>query len=79
MVKTHISSKGQTTIPSIFRKRWKTSQVVWEANADGTARVSPTPSLMSLYGSAADGKPRDPDEKARARKEIGRVNKKADK
>jgi len=73
MVKSHISSKGQTTIPAIFRRRWKTSEVLWEANPDGTARVSPTPDLMSLYGSAADGKPRDPHEKVRARKEMGKL------
>jgi bifunctional DNA-binding transcriptional regulator/antitoxin component of YhaV-PrlF toxin-antitoxin module len=72
MVKTTISSKGQTTIPSVFRKKWKTSQVLWDLNPDGTARVSPTPNIMSLLGSAADGKPRDPDEKKKARFEIGR-------
>ena len=72
MVKTRISSKGQTTIPYEIRKKWKTSQVLWEVNPDGTARVSPTPDLMSLLGSAADGKPRDPDEKKKARQEMGR-------
>jgi bifunctional DNA-binding transcriptional regulator/antitoxin component of YhaV-PrlF toxin-antitoxin module len=72
MVKTTISSKGQTTIPSLFRKKWKTSQVLWDLNPDGTARVSPTPDIMSLLGSAADGKPCHPDEKKKARYEIGR-------
>jgi bifunctional DNA-binding transcriptional regulator/antitoxin component of YhaV-PrlF toxin-antitoxin module len=72
MVKTHISSKGQTTIPSAFRKKWKVTQVLWESNPDGTARVSPTPDLMSLLGSAAHGKTRDPDEKKKARQALGR-------
>jgi bifunctional DNA-binding transcriptional regulator/antitoxin component of YhaV-PrlF toxin-antitoxin module len=72
MVKTHISSKGQTTIPSALRKKWKASQIWWELNPDGTARVSPTPDIMSLLGSAADGQPRDPDEKKKARQAMGR-------
>jgi bifunctional DNA-binding transcriptional regulator/antitoxin component of YhaV-PrlF toxin-antitoxin module len=70
MVKTRISSKGQTTIPSELRKKWKVSQIWWEVNSDGTARVSPTPDIMSLLGSAADGKPRDPDEKKKAREAM---------
>ena len=41
-------------------------------NPDGTARVSPTPDIMSLLGSAADGKPRGHDEKSRTRAAIGR-------
>jgi hypothetical protein len=72
MVRTHVSSKGQTTIPSALRKKWKTSQVWWETNSDGTARVSPTPGLMSLFGSASQGKPRDPDERKKARHALGR-------
>jgi bifunctional DNA-binding transcriptional regulator/antitoxin component of YhaV-PrlF toxin-antitoxin module len=72
MVKTQISSKGQTTIPSSFRKKWKASQVLWESNPDGTAHVSPAPDLMSLLGSAADGRPADSDEKKKARVAIGR-------
>jgi bifunctional DNA-binding transcriptional regulator/antitoxin component of YhaV-PrlF toxin-antitoxin module len=72
MVKTKVSSKGQTTIPRKFLKLWKTSQVLWDLNPDGTARVAPTPNLMSLLGSASDGKPRNPDEKKKARYEIGR-------
>ena len=72
MVKTHISSKGQTTIPSILRKKWKASQVWWEINSDGTARVSPTPGMMSLFGSASQGKPHDPNERKKARQALGR-------
>ena len=72
MVKTSISSKGQTTIPREFIKRWRTSKVWWRRNPDGSARVSPAPDIMSLLGSASDGKPRDPDEKKKARREIGR-------
>jgi bifunctional DNA-binding transcriptional regulator/antitoxin component of YhaV-PrlF toxin-antitoxin module len=72
MVKTRVSSKGQTTIPRKFLKLWKTSQVLWDLNKDGSARVSPTPDIMSLFGSASDGKLRDPNEKKKARHEIGR-------
>jgi bifunctional DNA-binding transcriptional regulator/antitoxin component of YhaV-PrlF toxin-antitoxin module len=71
MVKTHISSKGQTTIPSVLRKKWNVSQVWWEINPDGTARVSPTPDIMSLLGSASQSKPRDPAEKKKARQALG--------
>jgi bifunctional DNA-binding transcriptional regulator/antitoxin component of YhaV-PrlF toxin-antitoxin module len=72
MVKTRISSKGQTTIPRKFLKLWKTSQVLWDLNPDGSARVSPTPDIMSLLGSASDNRQRDPNEKKKARAEIGR-------
>jgi len=72
MVRTQISSKGQTTIPSALRKKWKVAQVLWDINPDGTARVSPAPDLMSLLGSACHGRLRDPDEKKKARDAIGR-------
>ena len=62
MVKTQISSKGQTTIPALFRKRWKTSKVLWESNPDGSARVGPAPDIMALFGQASHGKPHDPHE-----------------
>ena len=67
MVKTHVSSKGQTTIPVALRKRWKSSEVVWEELPDGAALVRPVPDLMALFGSAHTAQPRDPAEKARAR------------
>jgi len=72
MVKTRISSKGQTTIPRRFLKLWKTSQVLWDLNPDGTARVSPVPDIMALMGSAAEGGLRNPDEKRGARAAMGR-------
>jgi hypothetical protein len=72
MVKTKISSKGQTTIPRKFLKLWKTSQVLWDLNPDGTARVAPTPDIMSLLGSAANSTSRDPNEKRKIREAIGR-------
>ena len=53
LIKTRISSKGQTTVPRRFLKLWKTSQVLWDLNPDGTARVSPTPDIMALMGSIA--------------------------
>jgi bifunctional DNA-binding transcriptional regulator/antitoxin component of YhaV-PrlF toxin-antitoxin module len=67
MVKTHISSKGQTTIPAKFRARWKSSEVVWEDMPDGSAQVRPVPDILALLGSAHTEQPRDPDEKAKAR------------
>jgi hypothetical protein len=72
MAKTNRSSEGQTTIPSTLRKKWKVSQVRWQLNPDGTARVSPAPPIMSLLGSAADGRPRDAREKKKARQAQGR-------
>jgi hypothetical protein len=51
---------------------WKTSQVLWDLNPDGTARVSPTPDIMSLLGSAGDGRPPGAGEKKRTRSAIGR-------
>jgi bifunctional DNA-binding transcriptional regulator/antitoxin component of YhaV-PrlF toxin-antitoxin module len=70
MVKTRISSKGQTTIPSQFRKQWKTSQVFWETGPKGTAVVRPVPDAMSLLGIAGNGRPRDPREMDKAQKGI---------
>jgi hypothetical protein len=67
MVKTYISSKGQTTIPAKYRARWKTAEVVWEDLPDGGARVRPVPDIMSLLGSAHTTQPRDPDEKSKGR------------
>jgi bifunctional DNA-binding transcriptional regulator/antitoxin component of YhaV-PrlF toxin-antitoxin module len=67
MVKTHISSKGQTTIPVKFRARWKSAEVLWEDMPDGSAHVRPVPDILSLLGSAGSAQPRDPDEKSKAR------------
>lgn len=67
MVKTHISSKGQTTIPAKFRARWKSAEVVWEDMPDGSAQVRPVPDIMSLLGSAHTSQARDPDEMDKAR------------
>lgn len=72
MVKTKISGKGQTTIPREFIKLWQTSRVLWRRNPDGSAQLSPAPDIMSLLGSASDGKPRDPDEKEKGRRAMGR-------
>ena len=71
-VKTRGSSKGQTTIPRRFLKVWKTSQVLWDLNPDGSARVSPAPDIMSLLGSAADGRPPAENEKRKIRTALGR-------
>jgi len=71
MVKTSITSKGQTTIPVELRRLWKTSEVIWESCEDGSARVRPLPDVMSLFGSASSALPRDPAEKRKAREAIG--------
>ena len=67
MVKTHVSSKGQTTIPAKYRARWKSVEVIWEDLPDGSAQVRPLPDIMALYGSAHSDLPRDPLEKSIAR------------
>jgi hypothetical protein len=72
MVKTRVSSKGQTTIPRRFLKMWKTSQVLWNLNPDGTVRVSPQPDIMALMGSVAGDGSSGPDEKSNTRAAIGR-------
>ena len=72
MVRTTITSKGQTTVPLALRRKWKTSVMLWEACEDGSARVRPAVDVMALYGAAGDGTPRDPEEKARAREAMGR-------
>lgn len=70
MVRTHITSKGQTTIPSHFRKKWKVSQVFWESGPGGSAVVRPVPGAMSLLGIANNGRPRDPREMEKANEAI---------
>ncbi|HXC02235.1 MAG TPA: hypothetical protein VNU49_06250 [Opitutaceae bacterium] len=77
MVKTLITSKGQTTVPVELRRIWKTAEVVWETCKDGSARVRPVPDVMSLFGAANDGTPRDPEEKRKAREAMGRRTGKA--
>jgi bifunctional DNA-binding transcriptional regulator/antitoxin component of YhaV-PrlF toxin-antitoxin module len=67
MVKTRVSSKGQTTIPGRYRSRWKTSEVVWEDAPDGGAIVRPLPDIMALFGSAHTVQPRERNEKSKAR------------
>ena len=67
MVKTQVSSKGQTTIPARYRARWKSAEVVWEDLPDGSALVRPVPDIMSLFGSAHSAQLRDSKEKATAR------------
>jgi bifunctional DNA-binding transcriptional regulator/antitoxin component of YhaV-PrlF toxin-antitoxin module len=67
MVKTHVSSKGQTTIPAKFRSRWKSLEVVWVELPDGSAQVRPVPDIMMLLGSARTAQTRDPKEKEKGR------------
>ena len=75
MVKTLISSKGQTTIPAKFRARWKSNEVVWEETPDGGAHVRPVPNILSLFGSAHTAQPRDPKEKEKGRAAWAEKNK----
>jgi len=70
MVKTQISSKGQTTIPITFRNRWHASQVIWTSNPDGSASVRPAPDVMALLGRAGSKKPRLKNEREIAADEI---------
>jgi bifunctional DNA-binding transcriptional regulator/antitoxin component of YhaV-PrlF toxin-antitoxin module len=72
MVRTLITSKGQTTVPIEIRRNWKGSEILWEACPDGTARVRPAPDVMTLFGAAGSSVPRDPREKARGRELMGR-------
>jgi len=76
MVRTKITSKGQTTIPSIIRKKWKTHQVFWEGKPDGSAVVRPVPDAAALFGIAGDGRRKDPQEKEKAEKGIAEDAKK---
>ncbi len=66
MVRTTITSKGQTTVPLGLRRLWKTSHIVWAENPDGSAIVRPAPDVMDLFGAAANETPRDPEEKEHA-------------
>jgi bifunctional DNA-binding transcriptional regulator/antitoxin component of YhaV-PrlF toxin-antitoxin module len=72
MVRTLITSKGQTTVPIEIRRNWKGTEILWEVCPDGTARVRPVPDVMALFGAARSATPRDPREKARARELQGR-------
>jgi bifunctional DNA-binding transcriptional regulator/antitoxin component of YhaV-PrlF toxin-antitoxin module len=67
MVKTRVSSKGQTTIPAKFRLRWKSSEVIWDETSDGGAIVRPVPDIMALFGSARTPKGRDEAEMQKGR------------
>ena len=70
MVKTRVSSKGQTTIPLEFRQRWRTSRVIWSLNPDGSASVRPAPDIMSLFGQAGSPQPKDLQEKETAERAV---------
>jgi bifunctional DNA-binding transcriptional regulator/antitoxin component of YhaV-PrlF toxin-antitoxin module len=72
MVRTFITSKGQTTVPVEFRRAWKSDEILWEKCEDGSVRVRPAPDVMTLFGAAKSGMPHDPREKIRARELMGR-------
>ena len=62
MVRTSITRKGQTTVPYALRRKWQTSQVLWELHPDGSAIVRPAPDVMKLFGAAGSAQARDPNE-----------------
>lgn len=54
MIKSTISSKGQTTIPAPVREALNLKpheELIWDIQADGAVFVRPKPSALSLYGS----------------------------
>jgi len=72
MVITLITSKGQTTIPNSIRNDWKTREVYWERQSDGSAVVRPVAGIMTLFGAAQNRVPRDAAEKTKARESMGK-------
>jgi bifunctional DNA-binding transcriptional regulator/antitoxin component of YhaV-PrlF toxin-antitoxin module len=71
MVRTLITSKGQTTVPIEFRREWGGSEIYWERCEDGSVRVRPVPDVLSLFGAAKSALPKAADEKAAARALMG--------
>ena len=59
MVRTCITSKGQTTVPIEFRRAWKSDEILWERCDDGSVRVRPAPKVMALFGAAAGSAGKD--------------------
>jgi AbrB family looped-hinge helix DNA binding protein len=60
MVRTNISSKGQITIPQIFRQRMALTgkqEVEVDQMADGTVVVRPVASILDLAGSVTLNQP----------------------
>jgi len=54
MIRTNISSKGQLTIPQVFRKRMtltRTQEVEVDQLPDGSVIVRPVASILDLAGS----------------------------
>ena len=72
MVRTQVSSKGQTTIPVSFRNRWGASEVIWTSNLDGSASVRPAPDVMKLLGKAGSEQARLANEREIAAAAIAR-------
>ena len=60
MVRTNISSKGQITIPQIFRQRMALTgkqEVEIDQMADGTVVIRPVASILDLAGSVTLNQP----------------------
>ena len=72
MVRTRVTSKGQTTIPREIRKQWQSQVVTWEFCEDGSARVRPVDDLAELFGSAKSSIPKQELEKSLGRGDWGK-------
>jgi bifunctional DNA-binding transcriptional regulator/antitoxin component of YhaV-PrlF toxin-antitoxin module len=59
MVRTYITSKGQTTVPIEFRRAWNIDEILWERCDDGSVRVRPAPKVMALFGATAESAGKD--------------------
>jgi bifunctional DNA-binding transcriptional regulator/antitoxin component of YhaV-PrlF toxin-antitoxin module len=68
MVRTNISSKGQITIPQVFRQRMPLTgkqEVEVDQLSDGSVIVRPVTSILDLAGSIALKRPLLPPQKER--------------
>jgi bifunctional DNA-binding transcriptional regulator/antitoxin component of YhaV-PrlF toxin-antitoxin module len=77
MVRTSISSKGQLTIPQVFRKHMtltRRQEVEVEQLPDGSVIVRPVASILDLAGSISLNRPLLPpqEERQQARQRMAR-------
>ena len=77
MVRTNISSKGQLTIPQIFRKRMtltRKQEVEVDQLPDGSVIVRPVASILDLAGSITLNRPllSPQEERQQARQSMAR-------
>jgi AbrB family looped-hinge helix DNA binding protein len=77
MIRTNISSKGQLTIPQVFRKRMtltRNQEVEVDQLPDGSVVVRPVASILNLAGSITLNRPllSPQDERRQARQSMAR-------